>query len=104
MSNFYVINLKGSQQKIEIGEEIVVDLLDAQEGSKVIFDEVLLSNIDDTLVIGTPNVDNKKAFFEVIKNFKGDKLYVRKFRAKSRYSRKTGFRPNLSLIKLIEVK
>ena len=53
--------------------------------------------------VGQPTVKNSSVDFELVKNFQGPKLDVNKFRAKSRYRKHIGFRPQLTDIKILKI-
>ncbi len=90
MEKYAVIRIKGNQYQVTEGEEILVDKL----ADKKIEAEVLLLVDKKKIKIGKPIVKGVKVKLKVLKEEeKGKKLYVQKFKAKSRYRRKYGFRP-----------
>ena len=90
---YAVIKIKGTQYKVSEGDEILVDKL----GSEKIETEVLLVVNGDKVKVGKPQVVDAKIKLKVLeKEIKGKKLTVQKFKAKSRYRRKYGFRPQYS--------
>ena len=97
-----VIVIGGKQYYVEEGSEIYVEKLDAEAGSKVKFDEVLMVN--DT--VGTPTVKGAVVEAEVVKHGKEKKIIVYKYRAKKKYRRKQGHRQPYTklVIKKITVK
>ena len=87
---YAVIRIKGNQYKVTEGQELLVDRLKDTK----IKPEVLLLVNNGKISIGKPTVKDAKVKIKVIKEEeKGKKLYIQKFRAKSRYRRKMGFRP-----------
>jgi len=91
MAKYAVIRLQGHQFKVEEKEEFLVDrLIDP----KKIEAEVLLVADEGKVKVGKPTVKDAKVTLKVVaEEVKGEKLYIWKFKAKSRYRRKTGFRP-----------
>ncbi|MCH7640951.1 50S ribosomal protein L21 [Patescibacteria group bacterium] len=90
MVKYAVIRIKGNQYKVTEGEEILVDKL---TGAKL-DPEVLLVVVNGKVAVGKPKVRGAKVKVKVVNaQVKGKKLYVQKFKAKSRYRRKYGFRP-----------
>ena len=97
-TKYAIILINGNQHKVAEGEEILVDKL---KDTKVT-PEVLLFVNGGKVSIGKPYVKNVKVKLKVLKlEEKGKKLYISKFRAKSRYRRKYGFRHHYSRL-LIE--
>lgn len=74
--------------------------LNVLEGETITFKDVLLQKVADKLDIGTPTVAGASLKAVVLKNFKGEKIDVIKFKAKSRYRRKTGFRAMLTSVQI----
>lgn len=91
MQKYAVIRLQGHQYKVSEGEEILVDkVLDPKKFKA----EVLLVSDDGKTNIGKPVVKGAKVTFKVVKEEeKGEKIHIRKYKAKSRYRKHTGFRP-----------
>jgi len=100
---YAVIAISGSQFKVEEKQKITVDNLNLKEGDKSILDQVLLLANDDKITVGTPTVKGATVEFEVLKNYKGDKLTVFKYKSKSRYRKTTGFRPQLTDIQITKI-
>lgn len=95
-----VIRVLGKQYLVSSGDEIVINGHVGGVGEKVDNVEVLLSVNDGKVSIGTPVLVEEKLRAEIIKVGKGKKVMVVKFKAKSRYRRKIGFRPLESVVKI----
>ena len=78
----------GKQYYVAEGDEIYVELLDAEEGKEITFDEVLY--VDG--VSGTPTVKGAKVICTVDKHGKGKKITVFKYRPKKKYRKTQGHR------------
>ena len=100
---YAVIAISGTQFKVEENQKLSVDNLNLKEGEKSSTDQVLLTANDDKIKIGTPTVKDALVEFEVLKNYKGEKLTIFKYKSKSRYRKTTGFRPQLSEIKITKI-
>ncbi len=96
--NYAIIKLQGHQYKVSEGETIVVDKIEGAPAAEIL----LLVNGDD-VKIGDPIVKDAKISFKVLGDEKGDKLYIRKYKAKSRYRRKTGFRSSLTRLQVEKI-
>ncbi|MEK7127417.1 MAG: 50S ribosomal protein L21 [Patescibacteria group bacterium] len=94
---YAVIRLSGKQYKV--AEDDVIEVAKTESSDC----DVLLVVNDDKVDIGTPTVKGAKVKLEILEQFKGVKLDIYKFKAKSRYRRHTGFRPQLTKIKVIEI-
>jgi len=100
---YAVIAISGTQFKVEENQKLSVDNLNLKEGEKSTTDQVLLTANDDKIKVGTPTVKDAKVEFEVLKNYQGKKLTVFKYKSKSRYRKTTGFRPQLTDIKITKI-
>jgi large subunit ribosomal protein L21 len=89
LAKYAIIQIKGNQHKVAEGEEILVDKLTDTK----VKPEVLLLVNRGKVSIGKPFVKKAIVKLKILKpEEKGKKLYINKFRAKSRYRRKYGFR------------
>lgn len=87
---YAVVKIQGHQYKIAEGEEILVDKV---KDTKKVEADVLLVADGAKVKIGKPVVKGAKVTFKVLKDEeKGEKIHVRKYKAKSRYRKHTGFR------------
>ncbi|NLA78680.1 MAG: 50S ribosomal protein L21 [Erysipelothrix sp.] len=84
---YAVIETGGKQIRVEKGDVIFVEKLDAQEGDEIIFDKVLVYSNRKTRV-GTPYVKGIKVFAKVEKQGKGKKITIFKYTAKKGSTRK----------------
>jgi large subunit ribosomal protein L21 len=88
---YAVIKTGGKQLRVEIGQTIFVEKLEANEGDVVVFDEVLLVGGEETKV-GAPLVNGATVTAKVEKQGKSKKIIVYKFKAKKNYHKKQGHR------------
>jgi len=98
-----VIKTGGKQYLVKENSEIVVDRINAKEKEKINLETLALFEPEgDVLKIGAPTVD-RAVEAEIVAHLKGDKIRVAKFKAKVRYRRVKGFRPQLTRIKIIKI-
>ena len=97
---YAVIEISGSQHKVAEGEELEVDKIEGKKGKKLTFDKVLLVVDEKKRKIGNPLVKEAKVTAEILEQFKGKKIRVATFKAKSRYRRVIGHRSLLTKIKI----
>ncbi len=101
--DFAVVRLAGKQFLVSPGQRIVVDAHLGEPDAKLTLDEVLLENQNDTLKIGKPLLSGGKVEAKVVSKGRGEKIYVSKFKAKSRYRRTIGFRPNQTILEILSL-
>lgn len=95
---YAIVEIAGQQFKVSRGTKVYVNRLDANEGSKVEFDNVLLIDTDGKVQIGTPSVDGAKVAATVLSHLKGDKVIVFKKKRRKGYQKSNGHRQQLSQI------
>ena len=100
---YAIIETGGKQYKVNEGDIIYVEKLDKNEGEAVVFDCVKAVNTAEGLKIGTPAVDGAKVNAEVVKNGKGKKIYVMKYKSKKNEKKKIGHRQPYSMVKIVSI-
>ena len=85
---YAVIKTGGKQLKVEVGQEIYVEKLEAEIDSVVTFDEVLLVGGEST-VVGNPLVNGASVTAKVLKQGRAKKIIVFKYRPKKRLQTQT---------------
>ena len=87
-----IIVTGGKQYKVAEGDTLFIEKLPAEAGDNVTFDKVLAVIDGDKATIGTPVVEGAKVEASVVKNGKGKKIIVFKYKPKKGYRRKQGHR------------
>jgi large subunit ribosomal protein L21 len=90
--NYAIIETGGKQYKVTQGQKIDVELLNAEQGSTVQLDNVLMIADGDKTTIGKPLIEGARVMATVKKNGKAKKIIVFKYKSKVRYRRKNGHR------------
>ena len=100
---YAIIKTGGKQYKVSEGVEIIVEKLDVEEGAQVTFDEVLAVVDGDNVKIGQPKVEGAKVTGTVVKNGKGPKIRIFKYKHKTNYRRRMGHRQPFTKVKIEKV-
>ena len=95
---YAIVEIGGKQVKVEKNQKIFVNRLDAKEGSKVTFDNILLLDNAGKVVLGTPSVKGAAVEAKVVKHLKDDKVIVFKKKRRKGYKVKNGHRQFLTEI------
>lgn len=96
---FAVIQTGGKQYRVEVGTVLNVEKLDAEVGSSVDFDALLIED-KGKVTVGNPTVAGKVVKAEVLVHGKADKIIVFKYTAKKRTKSKNGHRQPFTQIKI----
>ena len=98
-----VVEISGKQFKVTKDSKLYVHRLDAKEGSKVSFENVLLLDNGSKVVVGTPTVKGASVEAKVVKHLKDDKVIVFKKKRRKGYRVKNGHRQALTEIVIEKV-
>jgi len=100
---YAVVEISGKQYKVKEGDILEVEKLPETKGDKISFSKILLFKTDSEIKVGKPIVSGAEVKAEILEQFQGEKIRVAKFKAKSRYRRVMGFRPQLTRIKIEKI-
>lgn len=89
---YAIIEDSGTQFRVETGQALEIDLRDAEPGTSVTFDRVLLVADEKGVRVGKPVVEGAKVTAEVLGTLQGPKLEVVKVRRRKRSRSHTGHR------------
>lgn len=89
---FAVFKSGGKQHRVSQGEVVRLELIDAEPGASLTFDEVLLVAEGDNVSVGAPYVAGGKVTAEVVGHDRHDKIRIIKFRRRKHYMRRAGHR------------
>jgi len=101
MNTHAVIAIQGKQYIAKKGDELVVEKVNKDEGEEISVPVIMYFNADSAEIEIPEKETAGKA--KILKNMKGDKIRVAKFKSKVRYRKVTGFRPHLTKIKVINI-
>ena len=97
---YAVIESGGKQHRVEEGEVLKLEKLDAATGDKVDFDKVLMVGGGDDVKIGTPVVEGSKVTAEVVAHGRHKKVKIVKFNRRKHYRKETGHRQWYTEVKI----
>lgn len=97
---YAVIKTGGKQYRVSEGDVLRVEKLDAEAGSSIEFDQVLLVSDGDDVKIGAPVLEGGKVQAEVTDAGKGEKVRIVKFKRRQNYRRMKGHRQPYTEVKI----
>jgi large subunit ribosomal protein L21 len=100
---YAVIQTGGKQYKVEPGEELRVEKLDGNVGDEVLFDKVLMVSKDEKVTIGRPILDGVNVTAKIIRQGRGQKLVVFKYKHRKGYRKKQGHRQDFTGLKVTAI-
>ena len=87
---YAVIVTGGKQYKVSEGDTLFVEKIEAEEGSAVTFDQVLMVGEGEDVKVGAPTVAGATVEANIVKNGKAKKIYVFKMKRKKNERKKKG--------------
>ena len=100
---YAIVEIAGQQFKVEQDQQIFVHRLEAEEGSKIDFDKVLLMDDAGKINVGAPVITGAKVTAKVLEHLKGDKVIVFKKKRRKGYKVKNGHRQYLTKLEILKI-
>ena len=98
-----VIVTGGKQYTVAEGDILFIEKLNAEENAVVKFDEVLAVLDGENSKIGAPVVEGVAVEAKVVKNGKGKKIHVLKYKAKKGEKKKIGHRQPYTKVEITKI-
>ena len=98
-----IIVTGGKQYTVAEGDELFIEKLDAEAAATVKFEKVLAVLDGENTKIGAPVVEGAAVEAEVVKNGKGKKIHVLKYKAKKGEKKKIGHRQPYTKVKITKI-
>jgi len=98
-----VIKTGGKQYIVTPGQKIKIEKIDKKEGSEITFNEVLLLEKNKKVEIGTPLIKDAKFIGKVLRQGKGKKVIIFKYKAKTRRKKKAGHRQPFTEVEITKI-
>ena len=101
---YAIIESCGKQYKVAEGDVVFFEKLNAEEGKKVTFDNVILVSDEGKVQVGNPYVKGVKVEGKVVSHGKAKKVIVFKMKSKANYRRKYGHRQPYTKVEITAIK
>jgi large subunit ribosomal protein L21 len=100
---YAVVKTGGKQYRVQSGESVRVELLAAEVGAAVSFDEVLMVGEGENVKVGTPFVAGAKVNATVVAHGRGDKERIFKLRRRKHYQKTQGHRQGYTEVRIDDI-
>ena len=100
---YAIIRTGGKQFRAEPGKTIRVPSLLGEKGTAVEFNDVLLGSENGTVRAGVPTLSGAKVTAEIVKQGRGDKIVVFKFKRRKNYAKKQGHRQGYTEVRIGDI-
>jgi large subunit ribosomal protein L21 len=103
-SRYAVIEAQGIQFRVSAQEEHILPHLDAEPGTEVTFDRVLLVSDGKQITVGRPTVEGASVRAQVVGQGKGPKITIGTYKRRKKYRRKIGYRDTLTRVRILDIR
>ena len=100
---YAVVRAGGRQEKVEVGTIVVLDRIKADKDGNIQLSPVLLVD-GDTITHDAKALAKVTVTAEVISDLRGPKIVIQKFKNKTGYKKRQGFRADLTRVKITGIK
>ena len=101
---FAVIETGGKQYKVQLGEKLKIEKVEAAENGSIIFEKVLLKGDGEQVTVGAPHIVGAAVHAKVIQQGRAKKVLVFRYHSKTRYRKKKGHRQHFTEVEITEIK
>ena len=98
--SYAVIKTGGKQYRVQQGDVLRVELLEAEEGANVSFDQVLLVGSGDGVNVGAPTIAGATVTATVRRHGRADKIRIIKFRRRKHHKKQMGHRQHFTEVEI----
>lgn len=100
---YAIIKSGGKQYRVQSGEQLRVETLEAEVGAAVAFDQVLMVGAGDAVRVGAPLVAGAQVKATVLAHGRGDKVRIFKLRRRKHYQKSQGHRQNYTEVRIDDI-
>jgi large subunit ribosomal protein L21 len=101
---YAIVEIAGTQVKVEKDKYYYTPLLEGKDGDKVEFDNVLLVDNDGKVKVGAPSIKGSKVTGKILGHQKGDKVIIFKKKRRKGYKVKNGHRQQFTKVLIEDIK
>ena len=100
---YAIVKAGGRQEKVSVGDVVVVDKLAEEIGSSIELQPLMLVD-GDAITVDAAKLDKVSVKAEVVDSAKGPKISIIKYKNKSGYRKRQGHRQKMSVVKITGIR
>ena len=101
--SYAIVRASGKQHRVEAGEQLTIDRMQAEVGEEFTLGDVLLLADGGAVRIGQPHVDGASVTARVLSHDRGTKIRVFKRKKRKGFHKTIGHRQELTVIEIIKI-
>ena len=95
-----IVEFQGKQYRVQTGELHCVPHLNAEPGSEIVIDRVLMISDGGDVQVGQPTIPHAKVDAKVVRHGRGPKVIVGKYKKRKGYRRRNGYRDDFTEVEI----
>ena len=99
---YAIVKAGGRQEKVAVGDTVIVDRIDAKAGAAVSFSALLVVE-GANITSDAKALAGVKVTGEIVEELKGPKIDILRYKNKTGYRRRQGFRSQLTRVKITAI-
>lgn len=100
---YAILETGGKQYRVSAGQSIKLEKLEADAGSTLHFDRILMIGNGEESTVGTPLVEGAKVLVEIEKHGRHQKIQIIKFKRRKHQMKRQGHRQDFTQVKVKEI-
>lgn len=100
---YAVVETGGKQYRVAVGDKLMVEKLDVEEGANIELDRVLMVCNEGDVEVGTPVLDGTAVAAKVLKQGRDEKIKVFKFKRRKKYRKTQGHRQAFTQLEILSI-
>ena len=97
---YAVIKTGGKQYRVSAGDKLKIEKLDAEIGSEITFDQVLMVGEGADIKVGAPVLAGATVKATVLNQGRGEKVHIFKMRRRKHYRKSQGHRQSFTEVQI----
>ncbi|MCB4207392.1 50S ribosomal protein L21 [Arthrobacter sp. UM1] len=99
---YAIVRAGGRQEKVSVGDLVTLDRVASEAGSTIELPALLLVD-GDKITSAADELAKVKVTAEVVENLRGPKIVIQKYKNKTGYKKRQGFRAALTKVKVTSI-
>ncbi|MFT4468706.1 50S ribosomal protein L21 [Arthrobacter sulfonylureivorans] len=96
---YAIVRAGGRQEKVSVGDLVTLDRVPGEAGSTIELPALLLVD-GDKVTSAADALANVKVTAEIVENLRGPKIVIQKYKNKTGYKKRQGYRSALTKVKV----
>jgi len=100
---YAIVEIQGQQFKVQKDQKLFVHRVDAEQGSEMEFNKVLLIDNDGSVTVGVPTIEGAKVVVEVGSHVKGEKVLIFHKKRRKGHRKLNGHRQQFTEVRVKDI-